>query len=70
MTLAHMFGLTAAEAGLALALLAGASLAEIGVERRVTNNTLRTQLASVLRKTDTANQQNLVRLLGLLPPMR
>lgn len=69
-TLAHLFGLTAAEASLALALLAGASLAEVGALRRVTNNTLRTQLAGVLRKTSTRNQQSLVRLLGLLPPLR
>lgn len=69
-TLARLFGLTPAEARLALALLAGRSLAEIGAERRVTENTLRTQLAKVLRKTDTANQRSLVRLLGLLPPIR
>ena len=69
-TLAQLFGLTAAEARLALALLAGRSLAEFGAERRVTNNTLRTQLAKVLRKTDTANQRGLMRLLGLLPPLR
>jgi DNA-binding CsgD family transcriptional regulator len=69
-TLGRLFGLTPAEASLALALLAGRSLAEIGAERGVTGNTLRTQLAQVLRKTGTANQRNLVRLLGLLPPMR
>jgi DNA-binding CsgD family transcriptional regulator len=68
--LANVFGLTPAEARLALALLAGRSLAEYGAERGVTENTLRTQLAHVLRKTGTANQRHLVRVLGLLPPLR
>jgi DNA-binding CsgD family transcriptional regulator len=49
-------------------LLAGRSLAEIGAKRKVSENTLRTQLANILRKTETANQRDLVRLLSLLPP--
>lgn len=61
-TPAGLLGLTPAEAKLALALLAGRSLAEIGAERGVTDNTLRTQLAKVLRKTDTANQRSLVQI--------
>lgn len=65
-----LFGLTPAEARLALALAAGRSLAEFGAELRVTENTLRTQIASVLRKTDTANQRELVRILNLPPPLR
>ena len=69
-TLQRLFGLTQAEARLALALLAGRSLAEYGAERQVTENTLRTQLAHVLRKTETGSQRELVRLLGLLPPLR
>ena len=69
-TLVRLFDLTPAEARLALALLAGRSLAEYGAERKVTENTLRTQLAHVLRKTDTGSQRELVRLLGLLPPLR
>lgn len=65
-----LFGLTSAEARLALAVAAGRSLAAIGAELRVTENTLRTQIASVLRKTDTANQRELVRILNLPPPLR
>jgi DNA-binding CsgD family transcriptional regulator len=69
-TLGHLFDLTPAEARLALALLAGRSLAEYGAERKVTENTLRTQLGHVLRKTETGGQRELVRLLSLLPPLR
>jgi DNA-binding CsgD family transcriptional regulator len=68
--LVRLFGLTPAEAALALALFAGRSVAEIMEGRGVTENTVRTQLASILRKTDTANQRDLVRLIGLLPPLR
>ena len=69
-TLGRLFDLTPAEAGLALALAAGRSLAEYAAERKVSENTLRSQVAQVLRKTDTGNQRELVRLLGLLPPLR
>jgi len=68
-TLKHLFALTPAEAMLALALLAGRSLAEFSAERKVTENTLRTPLGHVLRKTNTTSQRDLVRLLGLLPPL-
>jgi DNA-binding CsgD family transcriptional regulator len=68
--LSRLFGLTPAEARLALALLAGRSLAEFGASRNVTENTLRTQLGGILRKTDTTGQRDLVRLLSLLPPLR
>lgn len=67
--LGDLFGLTPAEAQLALALLAGRSLAEVVAWRGVTENTLRTQLASVLRKTGASSQRDLVRLLSLLPPL-
>jgi len=67
--LGRLFQLTPAEARLAIALAAGRSLAEIGAELRVTENTLRTQIASVLRKTGTANQRELVRMLNLVPPV-
>ena len=68
-TLWRLFKLTPAEARLALAIAAGRSLGQIGREHHVSENTLRTQLASILRKTDTANQRELVRILSLLPPM-
>jgi DNA-binding CsgD family transcriptional regulator len=66
----RLFGLTPTEARLTLALLAGRSLAEYGAERKVAENTLRTQVAHILRKTDTASLRELVRLLSLLPPLR
>jgi DNA-binding CsgD family transcriptional regulator len=66
-TLWRLFKLTPAEARLALAIAAGRSLAQIGGEHQVSENTLRTQLASILRKTGTANQRELVRILNLLP---
>jgi DNA-binding CsgD family transcriptional regulator/PAS domain-containing protein len=68
--LRQLFGLTRAEAEVALALLGDRSLAEIGEARGVSEATLRTQLAQVLRKTETTSQRQLVRLLGQLPPVR
>ena len=68
--LRELFELTPAEGRLALALAAGRSVAEIGAELCVSENTLRTQIASVLRKTETANQRELVRILNLPPPIR
>ncbi len=67
--LQQLFVLTTAEARLALALAAGHSLAEFAAQHRVSDNTLRTQIASILHKTGTENQRELVRLLGLLPPV-
>ena len=67
--LAQLFGLTPAESRLALALAAGRSLAEVGEDRAVSQNTLRSQLGSVLRKTGAGSQRELVRLIGLLPPV-
>lgn len=69
-TLESIFELTPAEAQVALALLAGRSLVEISGDRNVSENTLRTQVAQLLRKTETTGQRDLVRLLGLLPPLR
>lgn len=69
-TLAALFRLTGAEAALAAALAAGRSLAAIGTERRVSENTLRTQLGHVLRKTGVRGQGDLMRLLGAIPPLR
>jgi DNA-binding CsgD family transcriptional regulator len=68
--LEQLFGMTPAEAALALALMTGRALAEIAAERAVSQNTLRSQLAQVLRKTGTANQRELVRVLSLVPALR
>jgi DNA-binding CsgD family transcriptional regulator len=67
--LASLFGLTPAEGELAISLFAGRSLEEISVERGLSKETLRKELAHVFVKTGTDSQRNLVRLLGLLPPV-
>lgn len=64
--LQQLFGLTVAEACLALSLVNGDSLAKIMSQRGVSENTIRTQLGQVMRKTDTCNQRELIGLLGLL----
>lgn len=64
--LRQSFGLTPAEARLALALANGSSLAEIADEQRVTIETLRTHLKRIFDKTGTRRQSNLVRLVLLL----
>jgi DNA-binding CsgD family transcriptional regulator len=65
-----MFGLTRSEALVAGALSAGASLAELTNARGVSESTLRTQLGSIFRKADVSGQRELVRILGLIPPLR
>ena len=65
--LMRLFDLTPAEAGVALALITGRSIAQIVAARGVSRNTVRTQLAGILRKTGTHRQSELVRLLHLLP---
>ena len=68
--LRQLFGLTCAEATLALALLAGQHLDEIAAARQVRISTLRFQLRAVLDKTGTRGQSDLVRLLARLTPFR
>jgi DNA-binding CsgD family transcriptional regulator/PAS domain-containing protein len=65
--LVELFGLTPAEAQLAVALLAGKRLRQIASERSVQLPTVRNQLRAVLAKTGTARQADLVRLLATLP---
>lgn len=62
-----LFGLTPAEAQLAIALLAGKRLRHIAAERGVQLPTVRNQLRAVLAKTGTGRQSELVRLLATLP---
>ncbi len=66
--LAALFGVTAAECDLALALLRGISLRDHAVMRGVSHNTVKTQLARVLEKTGTHRQSQLVGLLRALAP--
>jgi len=66
--LSALFGVTAAECDLALALLRGISLRDHAVTRGVSHNTVKTQLARVLEKTGTHRQSQLVGLLRSLAP--
>ena len=68
--LVELFGLTAAEACLAVALVAGKRLEEIAEERGVRMPTLRTQMRAVLDKTGTDRQADLMRLIVGLPAVR
>jgi DNA-binding CsgD family transcriptional regulator len=62
-----LFQLTPAETEVANGLLMGYSLAEIAGLRRVTPDTTRLQIKSLLSKTGTHRQSDLVRLLMTLP---
>jgi DNA-binding CsgD family transcriptional regulator len=62
--LSLLYGLTPAEARLALALLNGNSLAEAAELHGTSELTARTQLKTVFQKTDTRRQAELVRLLA------
>lgn len=61
--LRQMFGLTQAETRVARELLTGANLREIADTTGRSVDTLRTQLKAIRRKTYTANQQQLVRMM-------
>jgi DNA-binding CsgD family transcriptional regulator len=61
--LTNLYGLTRAEAELALQLAGGLDLRDIASATGKTLNTLRTQLKQVFQKTGTARQAELVRLL-------
>ena len=64
--LGDQFGLTIAETKLAELLAQGARLEDVAIERSVKMSTLRSQLKSILQKTDTDRQASLVRLLTQL----
>jgi DNA-binding CsgD family transcriptional regulator/PAS domain-containing protein len=65
-TLQLLFGLTSAEAKLALALAGGKSLEEHAVEARIAMSTVRTQLSNILSKTGARRQGEVVsRVLSL-----
>lgn len=65
--LSSLFRLSSAELDLATGLLEGRTLIEIAAVRGVAVNTLRVQLRSVLKKTGTSRQAELVALLARLP---
>jgi DNA-binding CsgD family transcriptional regulator len=62
------FGLTAAEARVAILLGQGNSLRDISHSLGVSGNTVKSQVASIHGKTGTSRQSQLVRLLMSLPP--
>ena len=62
-----LFGLTQAEAVLAGGLLAGKDLRDIAEHSGRSIHTLRSQLATLMAKTETGRQSELVRLLSRLP---
>jgi DNA-binding CsgD family transcriptional regulator len=62
-----LFGLTEAEADLALALARGGTLAGFATQRGVKLSTVRSQLLAVLEKTGVHRQVDLVRMLTTLP---
>jgi DNA-binding CsgD family transcriptional regulator len=61
------FGLSQAEATLAVQLAEGARLDSLAQQRRVRISTLRSQLSAILSKTGTTRQPELVKLLHQLP---
>ena len=61
--LERLYALTPAEAKVAIQLLEGLSPAEIGARNEVSENTVRTQIKSLLLKTDTSRQGELVALI-------
>jgi DNA-binding NarL/FixJ family response regulator len=67
--LAMMFGLTPSQASIALAIFEGKVPEKIALERGVRISTLRSHLAEIFARTGTEDQRDLVRLLGLLPPL-
>ena len=62
-----LYGLTPSEAQLADLLLAGESLADAAEKRRITEQSARTQLKTILRKTGTNRQTDLIRLMLSIP---
>lgn len=68
--LATLFGLSPAQADIALAIFEGKTPEAIATERGVAISTLRTHLAEIFIRTGAENQRDLVRLLGTLPPVR
>jgi DNA-binding CsgD family transcriptional regulator/PAS domain-containing protein len=65
--LRQVYGLTTAEAGLTVALLAGKTLQEIAAERQTSVATARSQLKAVLHKTGARRQAELVSMLLAMP---
>ena len=65
-----LFGVSPAQAEIALAIYNGKTPEQIAIERGVAISTLRTHLAEIFLRTGAESQRDLVRLLGTLPPVR
>jgi DNA-binding CsgD family transcriptional regulator len=65
--LTELFGLSAAECRLAVALTKGQTLRNITIESGLQITTLRTQLTSILKKVGVRRQAELVRVLSRIP---
>lgn len=68
--LSVLFGLSPTQAAVALAIFNGKDPEQIAAERGVAISTLRTHLAEIFLRTGAESQRDLVRLLGMLPPVR
>lgn len=68
--LRQLFGLSAAEAELAVLLNAGRSMADIAETRQVLPSTARTQLNAILLKTGARKQSDLLAMIARLPRLR
>lgn len=66
----QLYGLTPAEAEVALAIASGKTLEEIAGTNGVTKNTVRVQTQSILSKTGVRRQAELVALLARIPTVR
>ncbi len=65
-SLRDLFGLTQAEAGVAIRLADGEDIAEIAAERSVSVHTVRSQLRTILVKSEARSLRDLVRIIGRL----
>ena len=68
--LAELFRLSPAQASLALAIYEGNSFEDIASQRNVKISTLRSHLNEVFIRTGANGMRDLVRLLGIIPPLR
>jgi DNA-binding CsgD family transcriptional regulator len=65
-----LFGLSTAEAEIAVDLSEGCSPVELAARRAVTANTMKTQLASLMGKMGCSRQSQVVSIVAALPPLR
>jgi DNA-binding CsgD family transcriptional regulator len=65
-----LFGLSPVQGEIALAIFNGRSPEQISDDRQVALSTVRTHLAEIFARTGATNQRELIRLLGMLPPVR